>query len=161
MNMDKGLPTGEQGFFDDDRSFLVHGTTTSMLGSPQHFPIVTLKEKVKEKAKVDSGRLKSIGNAYLGEEQTQDTEWWSEEDSVWWSKGKEGKKDSSKGKNKLPESDSRTYHQQYGTDDEHHPYKQVRITREKEKKVPIANQEDFRPQKHQLGVSSLAPVFLV
>ena len=51
-----------------------HGTTTSMLGSPQHCKIATLKEeKVREKAKVDSGRLKSIGNAYLGEEQTQDT----------------------------------------------------------------------------------------
>ena len=95
-----------------------------MLGCPQHFKIATLKEeKVKEKAKVDSDRLKSIGNAYFGEEQTQDTEWWSEEDSVWWSKGKEGKKDSSKSKNNLPESDSRTYHQQKGADGEHRSYK--------------------------------------
>ena len=31
---------------------------------------------------------KRIGKAYLGEEQTQDTEWWSEEDCIWWSKGK-------------------------------------------------------------------------
>ena len=121
MNMDKRLPTGEQGFFDDERSCFF---TWDDNEHAWHFKIVTLKEeKAKEKAKVDWGRLKSIGNAYLGEEQTQDTEWWSEEDSVWWSKGKEGKKDSSKGKNNLPESDSRTYHQKKGTDDEHHSYK--------------------------------------
>ena len=38
------------------------------------------------------GRLKRIGNAYLGEEQTQDIEWWSAEASVWWLKGRRGKK---------------------------------------------------------------------
>ena len=30
---------------------------------------------------------------------------------------------------------------------------EVRIRREKEKKVPLANQEDFLPQKHLVGVS--------
>ena len=50
----------------------------------------------------------------LGEEQTQDNERWSEEDSVWWSKGKKGKKDFWKGKNKLSDGHSRTFHHEKG-----------------------------------------------
>ena len=46
-----------------------------------------------------------------------------EEDGVWWSKGFRGKKGSSKGKNNLPEGDSRTYHQEKGTGKEYHSYK--------------------------------------
>ena len=34
------------------------------------------------------GGSKRTGKAYIGEEQTKDTEWWSEEDCAWWSKGK-------------------------------------------------------------------------
>ena len=37
------------------------------------------------------------GRAFLGEEQAQDPEWWSEEDFAWWSKRKKGKKGFSKG----------------------------------------------------------------
>ena len=83
------------------------------------------------------GGFKRTGKAYLGEEQTKDPEWWSEEDGVWWSKGNRGKKGSSKGKNNLPEGDSRTYHPEKGqimnitlTKEE------AWIRREKEKKVP-------------------------
>ena len=62
------------------------------------------------------GGLKRIGNAYFGEEQTQDNDWWSEEDCVWWSKGKKSKKGLPKGKNKFPEGDSNTLHQEKGSD---------------------------------------------
>ena len=50
----------------------------------------------------------------LREEQTQDNERWSDEDSVWWSKGKKGKNDFRKGKNKLSDGHSRTFHQEKG-----------------------------------------------
>ena len=69
------------------------------------------------------GGFKRTGKAYLGEEQTQDPEWWSEEDSVWWSKGKRGKEGSSKGKNHLSESDFRTYQPEKGTSSEFHLHK--------------------------------------
>ena len=69
-------------------------TTTSTFGNPESFRIVKLEGKGKGK-----GGFKRIGNAYLGEEQTHDNDWWSEEGSVWWSKGKKGKKGFSKGKN--------------------------------------------------------------
>ena len=60
-----------------------HGTTTSKLGSPDLLKVAKLKDgKVKGK-----GGFKTTGTAHFGEEQTQDPEWWSEEDSVWWSKG--------------------------------------------------------------------------
>ena len=95
-----------------------HGTTTSMVGSPVSSKVAKLKqEKGKGKGKGNGG-FKRTGKAHFGEEQTQDPEWWSEEDSVWWSKGKKGKKVSSKGKNNLPESEFRTYHPEKGTDNE-------------------------------------------
>ena len=80
--------TVEQGWIDDERSCFWTWTTTSMLGSPESFRIAKSKEekaKEKVKAKVDSEEL---GKAYIGEEQTKDTEWWSEEDCAWWSRGK-------------------------------------------------------------------------
>ena len=40
---------------------------------------------------------KRSGRAFLGEEQAQDSEMWSEEDSAWWTKGRNGKKGLSKG----------------------------------------------------------------
>ena len=82
--------TGEQGIDDERSSFWTWDDNE--LGSPESFRFAKLQEekaKEKAKAKVDS---KELGRAYLGEEQTQDTEWWSEEDSVWWSKGKKARK---------------------------------------------------------------------
>ena len=43
------------------------------------------------------GGTRRTGRAFLGEEQAHASELWSEEDGVWWSKGKRGKKGSSKG----------------------------------------------------------------
>ena len=88
-----------------------HGTTTSTSGSPDRFKgrqVKRKKGKGKGKGK-GQDRFKRLGNTYLGEEQTQDNDWWPEEDGVWWSMGKKGRKGLSKGKNKSPESDSRTF----------------------------------------------------
>ena len=71
------------------------------------------KEKVKENTNATLDSKEQVMHT-LGEEQTQDNEWWSEEDSVWWSKGKKGKKDFRKGKNKLSDGHSRTFHQEKG-----------------------------------------------
>ena len=43
------------------------------------------------------GESKGPGRAFLGEEQTQESELWSEEDCAWWSKGIRRKKGCSKG----------------------------------------------------------------
>ena len=62
-----------------------------------------------QKVSGSPSRLKRIGNAHLGEEHTQDIDWWTEEDSVWWSKGKKGRKGHSKGKSKFPNFNSHTF----------------------------------------------------
>ena len=66
------------------------GTIMSMHGNPKFFRTAKLKEEKGEGKGVGKGKVgfKRTGEAYLGEEQTQDTEWWSEEDCTWWSKGK-------------------------------------------------------------------------
>ena len=79
------------------------GRHRACLAVQKSFRIVMLKkEKVKEYANATEDSKEQVMHT-LGEEQTQDVEWWSEEDSVWWSKGKKGKKVSSKGQNKLSE----------------------------------------------------------
>ena len=103
--------TGEQGSVDDERSCFwawddnEHGWQFSQFRSREAKRRKRQRKKVKGK-----GGFKRTGKAHFGEEQTQDPEWWSEEDSAWWSKDKKGKKVSSKGKNNLPESEFRTYH---------------------------------------------------
>ena len=63
-----------------------------MRGNPNKFRTAKLKEekgrgKGVGKGKVDFKRTRT-GKAYLGEEQTQETEWWLEEDCIGWSKVK-------------------------------------------------------------------------
>ena len=45
------------------------------------------KEEAKEKVRAKVGSKELVKHT-LVKKQTQDTKWWSEEDSVWWSKGK-------------------------------------------------------------------------
>ena len=71
------------------------------------------KGKGKGKGKGQSS-LKRIGNAYIGEELKRDNDWRTEEDSVWWSE----EKGLSKGNNKFPEFDSRTFLQDTDSDKE-------------------------------------------
>ena len=112
--------TVEQGKIDDERSCfqtwddIEHGWQSSQFKSRQ----------VKRRKGKGKGGFKRTGKAHFGEEQTQDPEWWSEEDSVWWSKGKRSKKVSSKGKNNLPENEFRTYHPEKVTGNEYLPYKE-------------------------------------
>ena len=96
-----------------------------MLGSPVSSKVAKFFF-LKNKGKKGNGKggFKSTGKAYLGEEQTQDTEWWSEENSVWWSKGKmRRERFFGRWKTFLCENDSRTYQPQKGTGNEYYPYK--------------------------------------
>ena len=76
-----------------------HGTTTSMLGGPDHSEPENWRKQVRGKGK---GGSRGNGRALLGEE-AKDPELWPEEDSVWWSKGKRSKKGFSKGYESLSE----------------------------------------------------------
>ena len=49
------------------------------------------KGKARERTKEDP---KGPGRAFFGEEQAQDSEYWSEEDCTWWTQGRKGKKGS-------------------------------------------------------------------
>ena len=61
------------------------------------------EKKVEEKGKVDQEEPEE----HLGEE-AQDPEFWPEEDCVWWSKGKRGKKGFSKGNESFRKGGFRT-----------------------------------------------------
>ena len=81
----------------------------------------------------------------------------SEEDCVRWSKGKKGKKSTSKGKTEFSEGDSRTRHQENDSDKEYQSCKRKgKDQRENEKKVSILNQ-DFQLQKHQVKKDMAIP----
>ena len=74
--------TGEQGYIDDERSCFRTWDDNEHVWQSRKFQDRQVKgKKGKEKTK-GKGGFKGVG-AYLGEEQTQDNEWWSEEDSVW------------------------------------------------------------------------------
>ena len=66
-----------------------HGTTLSVPGSPDG--------------------SKRTGRAFFGDEQAQHPEWRQEEDLVWWSKGKKGRKGLSKGNDGFHKGGDRSY----------------------------------------------------
>ena len=100
--------TGEQGYVDDERSFFWTWDDNEYTWQSTPFKSRKVKRRKGKGKGKGKGRLKRIGNAYLGEKQTQDNDWWTEEDGVWWSKGKKGRECLSKGKSKFPDFDSRT-----------------------------------------------------
>ena len=110
--------TGEQGYIDDERSCFWTWDDTEFSWQSKKFQDRQVKRRKGKGEGEGKGGFKRTGKAHFGEEQTQDLEWWSEEDSVWSSKDKKGKKASSKGKNNLPESEFRNYHPEKGTDNE-------------------------------------------
>ena len=105
-------------------------------------------EKAKEKANVDSKRT---GRAFLGEEQAQDPEWWSEEDFAWWSKGSKGKKGHSKKAMKAFRNVVFAL--------TNHKKAQARISsriKAEEKTKALMLNLDFQPWKHRLVFQPLA-----
>ena len=66
------------------------------------------RRKGKGKGK-HKGISKRSGRAFLGEEQAPDSEMWSEEDFVWWTKGRKGKKGLSKGNDGFKKGGFRAY----------------------------------------------------
>ena len=89
--------TGEQGYIDDERSCFWTWDDNEYTWQSRPFKgrqVRRRKGKGKGKGK---GGFKGTGRAFLGEDQAQDPEWWSEGDCAWWSKGKRGKKGFPKG----------------------------------------------------------------
>ena len=102
------------------------------------------------------GGFKRIGNAHLGEEQTHDNDWCSQEESVWWSKGKKGKKGLSKGKNKIPKAILAPSIKKKVQAMNYTCTKAEARIRRTCKKVPFPNQ-DFLLQKHQVKKDMAIP----
>ena len=69
------------------------------------------------------GGFKGTGRAFLGEEQAQESERWSEEDCALWSKRKRGKKGFSKGNEGFQEGGFRTYKPEKGASNDFMPHK--------------------------------------
>ena len=110
--------TGEQGHVDDERScFWTWDDTEGVWQSRPFKGRLVNRRKGKRKRKRQRqrqrkrkrkrkrrkkrgkhpGTYKGSGRAFLGEEQAQDSEMWSEKDFAWWNKGRKGKKGLSKG----------------------------------------------------------------
>ena len=89
--------TGEQGHIDDERSCVWTWDNNRVCVTVQTV-LKGLQVRRRNGKGKGKGGFKRTGRAILGEEQAQDTQWWSEEDFAWWSKGKRGKKGFSKGK---------------------------------------------------------------
>ena len=85
--------TGEQGYVDDERSCFWTWDDKEYAWQSRPFKRRQVRRRTgKGKGK---GGFKGTGRAFLGEVQAQDPELWQEY-SVWWSKGKRGKKGFSK-----------------------------------------------------------------
>ena len=78
--------------------------TLSVSGSPRQ-----LKRRKGKGKRKHTGMSKRGGRAFLGEEQAQDSEMWSEEDFAWWTKGRKGKKGLSKGDGGFQKCGFRSY----------------------------------------------------
>ena len=75
--------TGEQGYIDDERScFWTWDDNEYTWQSRQFKGRQVRRRKGKGKGKVKGG-FKGTRRAFLGEEQAQDPEWWSDEDCAW------------------------------------------------------------------------------
>ena len=82
--------TDEQGDIDDERSCFWTWDDTECAWQSRPFKNRQVKKRIGEgKGK---GRSQRTRRAFFGDEQTKDPEWRQEEDPVWWSKGKKGKK---------------------------------------------------------------------
>ena len=66
-----------------------------------------LNAKVLAKAELVS---KELARRTLVKNRHKTLNWWSEEDCIWWSKGKKGRNSCLKGKNNISEGGLNTYH---------------------------------------------------
>ena len=101
--------TGEQDCNDEERSCFWTWDDNEHAWQSRPFVGRQVKRRKSKAQGKSKGGFKAIGRAFLGEEQAQDREWWSEEDIVWWSKGKKGKKGFSKGNEGFHNGGFRTY----------------------------------------------------
>ena len=134
-----------------------HGTTLSV-PAWQSRPFkgrLVKRRKGKGKGK-GRGRSKRTGRAFFGDEQAQDPEWWQEEDQVWWSKGKKGKKGLSKGNDGFHKSGFRSYQPDKGAGKDYIPRTKARAKKEKARKEPFLN-PDSQPQKHPMKKDMARP----
>ena len=126
----------------NDRVF-GHGTTTSMLGNPESFRIAMLKEENVMQTKVKINNKTMVGGpkkTVLGG----------------WSKGKKGKKGFSKRENNFSEGDSRSLHQEKGSDKENQSYKgKGKDQRRKKKKVQSGLSATESPSEEGHGPGNL------
>ena len=89
--------TGEQGHIDDERSCFWTWDDTESAWQARPFKGCQVKRRKGKGKGQGKGRSKRTGRAFFGDERVQDPEWRQEEDLVWWSNGKKGKKGLSKG----------------------------------------------------------------
>ena len=67
------------------------------------------RKREEGRGKKGKGGCKGTGRIFLCEEQAPDSEWWSQEDCAWWSKGKRTKKGFSNGDGSFQKGWFRTY----------------------------------------------------
>ena len=90
------------------------------------------------------------GRKKIGDEQTQDTEWRQEEDPVWLSEGKKGKKGLSKGNDGVHKGGFRPYQPDKGAGKEFPQFKGKRKDQKRKGKEGTIINPDSQPQKHPM-----------
>ena len=83
--------TGEQGYIDDERSCFWTWDDNEYAWQSRTFKGRQVRRRKGKGRAKGKGGFNGTKRAFLGEEQAQDPEWWSEEDCARWSKGKRGK----------------------------------------------------------------------
>ena len=135
-----------------------HGTTLSLPGRPDHSRAAKVKRRKGKGKGQGKGRSKRTGRAFFGDERVQDPEWWQEEDQVWWSNGKKGKKGLSKGNDGFQKGGFRPYQPGKRCRQGLSPKQRQRkgSKRDKAKKEPFLN-PDCQPQNHPMKKYMDAP----
>ena len=90
--------TGEQRYVDDGKPCFWTWDDNEYARQSRPLRSRLLKRRKGKGKGRDEGRSNRTGRAFFGEEHAQDPELWSEEDFVWWTKGRKGKKGWSKRK---------------------------------------------------------------
>ena len=84
--------TGEQGHVDDERSCFWTWDDTEGVWQSRPLKGRQVKRKKRQGKRKAQRETNRSGRTFLGEEQSQDSEMWSEEDFAWWTKGRKARR---------------------------------------------------------------------
>ena len=140
--------TGEQGHVDDERSCFWTWDDTDCVWQPRPFKGRQVKRRKGKGKGKHKGISKGSGRAFIGEQQAQDSEMWSEDDFAWWTKGRKGKKGLSKNNDGLQKGGFRRYQPDKGARKDYSQNKGKQSSKKEKARKKLIRNPDFQPLKH-------------